>query len=109
MKAKGIPDNVKQKAEETIKEFNQNTFRRDDCFYRVRFKGKYLYLDRCDFGNTGPICRLPYTGNMEGWEFAIYKWSRERYDPDEWLFPGSQHVDGTIQGAMQAGLEACPV
>ena len=42
------------------------------------------------------------------WEFAIFKYSDERYDPDEWLFPGSEHVDGTIEGAMQAGMAAYP-
>ena len=108
MKAKGISDDVKQKTKDIIEEFNQKTFSRSDSFYRARFKGKYLYLDRSDYGNMGPICRLTYTGDMAGWEFAIFKWSIERYDPDEWLFPGSQYLDGTIEGAMKAGLEAYP-
>jgi hypothetical protein len=43
---------------------------------------------------------------MDKWEFAIFKYSAETYDPGEWFFPGSQHVDGTIEGAMKAGLEA---
>jgi hypothetical protein len=43
---------------------------------------------------------------MEDWSFAIYKYSDERYDEEEWFFPGSEHVDGTIEGAMKAGLEA---
>jgi hypothetical protein len=34
---------------------------------------------------------------------------KERYDPDEWFFPGSEFVDGTLQGAMKAGLEAYPI
>jgi len=42
-------------------------------------------------------------------EFAIYKYSNERYAPDEWFFPGDQHVNGTIEGAMRAGLEAYPI
>ena len=46
---------------------------------------------------------------MKDWEFAIFKWSSEEYDSDEWFFPGSQFVDGTIEGAMKAGLEAYPV
>jgi hypothetical protein len=45
---------------------------------------------------------------MEDWEFAIYRHSRDFYDPDEWLFPGSGHVDGTVEGAMRAGIEAYP-
>jgi hypothetical protein len=55
------------------------------------------------------MCRLTYTGKMDGWEFAIFKWSDEAYDPDEWFFPGFEEVDGTVQGAMRAGLEAYPV
>jgi len=46
---------------------------------------------------------------MDAWEFAIFKWSSERYDPEEWMFPGSEWVDGTIEGAMKAGLQAYPV
>jgi len=65
-----------------------------------------LFLDRNDNGNTGPICRLEYTGKMDQWEFAIYKYSRGDYSPDECFFPGEDHIDGTIQGAMLCGLEA---
>ncbi len=108
MKAKGIPDVVKQKAEYIIEEFNRKTLRKRNCFYQARFKGKFLYLDRADYGNIGPICRLSYTGNMGKWEFAIFKWSSEKYDPGEWFFPGSQHIDGSIEGAMKAGLDAYP-
>ena len=45
---------------------------------------------------------------MQKWSFAIYKYSDEQYDEEEWFFPGSEHVDGTIEGAMKAGLEAYP-
>ena len=45
---------------------------------------------------------------MQHWEFAIYKYSDERYDPEEWIFPGAEEVDGTIEGAMRAGLKAYP-
>ena len=108
MKTKGIPKDVKEKVEETIEVFNRKKLPRDDCYYQARFKGKYFYLDRCDYGNIGPICRLTYTGNINTWEFAIFKWSTETYDPDEWMFPGSGFLDGTIEGAMKAGLEAYP-
>ena len=53
----------------------------------------------------------PFTANCsatEHWGFAIYKYGDTRNDADEWLFPGSQHLDGTIAGAMRAGLEAYP-
>ena len=108
MKSKAIPDDVRKQAEEIVDKFNRRTFRGSDCYYVMRIQGKYLYLDRCNFGTVGPICRLTFTGTMDGWEFAIFKWSSERYDPEEWMFPGSGYVDGTIEGAMKAGLDAYP-
>lgn len=109
MKSKTIPRDVKSQAEEIVAKFNRETFRGDEWYYLIRIRGKHLYLDRCDFGEVGPICRLTYDGRMDNWSFAIFKWSSETYDPDEWMFPGSEHVDGTIEGAMSAGLEAYPV
>jgi hypothetical protein len=43
---------------------------------------------------------------MDNWGFAIYKYSDNCYDPEEWFFPGEQYVDGTVTGAMKAGMEA---
>ena len=43
---------------------------------------------------------------MDNWGFAIYKFSVDRYDPEEWFFPGANEVDGTITGAMKAGMIA---
>lgn len=108
-KIASIPEDVKKDVEATVKRFNRENSARDDCYYLARFRGKHCYLDRADYGQLGPICRLTYTGKTQDWEFAIFKWSSERYDPDEWFFPGSELVDGTIEGAMRAGLEAYPV
>jgi len=106
MKRKAIPDDVRARVEEIVDGFNRRTFRGGECRYLVRFQGKHFYLDRVDYGRCGPICRLTYTGSMSKWDFAIFKWSSETYDQHEWLFPGSEHVDGTVEGAMKAGLEA---
>ncbi|MGD9577951.1 MAG: hypothetical protein AB7Y74_06855 [Syntrophorhabdus sp.] len=65
-----------------------------------------MYLERDDGSGPGPICRLKYTGEMGAWEFAIYKYSTERYDPHEWWFPGVEEVDGTVEGALRAGMKA---
>ena len=104
-----VPKEIKAQVEEIIADFNREIFTGAGVGYRVRFRGRFLYLDRDEFGMVGPICRLTYTGKMDDWGFAIFKWSNERYDPDEWFFPGSKEVDGTIEGAMRAGLEAYPV
>ncbi len=79
-------------------------------YYFARFRGRFLYLDRMDHsGKPSQICRLGWTGDMENWDFAIYRHSRNFYDPEEWFFPGAGHVDGTIEGAMRAGIEAYPL
>jgi hypothetical protein len=104
-----IPDDVKREVEAVVQRFNQENSGRDDCYYEAQFQGPYCYLHRANYGRLGPICRLTYTGTMNGWEFAIFKWSSERYDPNEWTFGGSDLVDGTVEGAMRAGLEAYPV
>ncbi len=106
---KAIPHDVKEDVKRRVETFNHEVLSSDTCSYRARFRGKYVYLDRCDFGRTGAICRLTYTGNMAAWDFSIFKWSTEQYDPDEWMFPGSEELDGTIEGAMKAGLKAYPV
>jgi hypothetical protein len=103
-----IPDEIKAQVNEIVARFNEGSGD-PTCFYAARFRGSYLYLDRRDFGRIGPICRLKYTGDVNNWEFAIYKYSSERYDPEEWFFPGDEYVDGTIEGAMMAGLHAYPV
>ena len=102
---RGIPDAVKTEVAAIVQHFN-TTLRNPHCLYIPRYKGKFLYLDRQDYGHQHSICRLEYTGKMEDWSFAIYKYSDERYDAEEWFFPGAGHVNGTLEGAMKAGLEA---
>ena len=109
MARRHIPLEIKAQAEKIVDGFNRNVIKVPEHFYATRFRGAYLYLDRTYFGAPSPICRLEYTGRADDWNFAIYKYSRERYDPEEWMFPGAGEVDGTIEGAMKAGLEAYPV
>lgn len=106
-----IPEKTKKEIDRIIAEFNKANFSGSakDVAYFPEFKGKYLYLKRHEYGKISPVARLTYTGNFKKWEFAIFKWTREGYDPDEFFFPGMEHVDGTIKGAMKAGLTAYPV
>jgi hypothetical protein len=109
MTSKSIPKEIQDQVIEIITDFNRKQFGRPGCGYKARFRGKFLYLSRIDYDSRpSPICRLTYTGKMDGWEFAIYKYSNEAYDPDEWFFTGAEKVDGTITGAMESGLLAYP-
>ena len=106
-----IPKETKQEIAEIIDDFNKRNFHDyvEDLAYFAEFKGEFLYLIRKEFGKISPVARMTYTGDMKKWDFAIFKWSREEYDPEEWFFPGVEHVDGTIEGAMKAGLKAYPI
>ncbi len=108
MPSKSIPKEIKQQVADIVKRFNTSEIQDPHCLYVPRYRGRFLYLDREDDGRLSQVCRLEYTGNMKDWSFAIYKYSDERYDDDECFFPGSGHVNGTVEGAMKAGLKAYP-
>lgn len=96
-------------ADEIVSRFNETHLKERGNDYQTRYQGKYLYLDRKEPSGISPVCRLKYAGKMDNWDFAVYKFSSDRYDADEFFFPGMGCVDGTIEGAMKAGLEAYPV
>ena len=106
MATKSIPNEIKQQADVIVANFNQTVIQDPENFYVTRYRGLHLYLDRYDYGILGQRCRLKFNTSLTDWDFAIYKYSDERYDPDEWFFPGAESVDGTIEGAMRAGLAA---
>lgn len=108
MPRQAIPEQIKQAADAVIQDFNTRVIGDPARFFTARYRGNHLYLDRWESGRADPICRLTYTGTDDRWEFTIYKYSDERYDPEEWFFPGAQHVDGTIAGALRAAMEAYP-
>jgi len=105
-KKPSIPPEIKDEVEGIVESFNGRVLKKQGRYYITRFKGRFLYLDRSDYGRVGPICRLEYRGSMDNWKFSIYKFSSGSYDSEEWFFPGSGSVDGTVEGAMKAGLEA---
>jgi hypothetical protein len=108
MTRQAIPEQIRQAADAVIQDFNTRVIGDPERFFTARYRGNYLYLDRCAYGPAHPRCRLTYTGPGDRWEFAIYKYSDECYDPTEWFFPGAQYVDGTVAGALRAALDAYP-
>jgi hypothetical protein len=99
-----IPENIKQEISTRIDQFNKK-YR---CEYIPCFKKDYLYLDRDDRVAVSHICRLKYKGKADDWDFAIFKYSDEQYDEAECFFPGAECLDGTVEGAMLAGIKAYP-
>ena len=101
---------VQAKIAERIAVFNKKYLEKKNCRYCPNIKGKFIYLMRSLPNNSWePVCRLTYNGDLENMDFAIYKYSTEKYDPTECFFDGVDRVDGTLEGAMKAGLEAYPI
>jgi hypothetical protein len=104
----GIPTEIRASAQQVVERFNRANLK-NSTNYVARFRGMFLYLDREDYGSAPvEICRLKYAGSLNNWEFAVFKHSSNRYDPEEFMFPGATFLDGTIEGAMRCGMEAYP-
>ena len=104
-----IPEEIKEKANKIIADFNEKVYKKKSGVeYYAAFKGDFLYLNRKEGRRDGPIARLKYNGILDNWDFAIFKWSSETYDPDAFYFPGEKYLNGTIEGALKAGNEAYP-
>ena len=104
-----ITTDIQEKVNKIIDDFNASEFKNQpDFMYYPMYRSGFLYIYRKEGEKDGPICRLKYTGNFTGWDFAIYKYSRDKYDSNEFCFPGFQYINGTIEGALKAGIEAYP-
>jgi hypothetical protein len=110
MTIKTIPKEVKEEILKIIDEFNNDELDLINEFYKyvANFRGNYVYLGTKTGKGISPISRLTYTGDMNDWEFVIYKYSSERYDSYEDFFPGVECLDGTIKGALCASNRAYP-
>ncbi len=111
MTKSAITSKIKEEVSKKFEKFNKTEMAifNGEIEYFAEFKGKYLYLKRKEYDNVSEIARLTYTGKIENWDFAIYRYSSEQYDPDVCFFPGKDEIDGTIEGAMKAGLKAYPL
>jgi len=64
----------------------------------IRTRGRFMYVDE----DGRSLCRLKYIGKKDDWDFAIFKWSTERYSEDDFLFPSSGSAKALIETALEA-------
>lgn len=102
-----VSSDVQQEIIKQVDIFNKK-YMNADCVYTFNIKGKFIYLMYSQDNSVENVCRLTYGGDVNNMDFAIYKYSTEKYDPSE-FFPGIEYVDGTVTGAMKAGLKAYPI
>ena len=54
MGKKMIPDDVREKIIGIVDNFNQQELKNSNCCYVARFQGRFLYLDRNEYGKKIP-------------------------------------------------------
>lgn len=132
--AKSIPKEVKNEVLKIVDSFNEE----HKTTFQITFRGRFAYLaktekQQLDMANTfrqmmaqkmgfpikqlavqdaptieTKLGRLKYNGQMDNWDFAVFRYSREIYDTDEFMLPGAEELDGSIEGALKAGMELYP-
>lgn len=60
--------------------------------------GRYCYIMHA----RSPLCRLGYRGELDVWDFAIYKYSTQSYAPGTDLFPLYDEIGSCLRMAMNA-------
>ncbi len=86
-----------------LESFNQE----NGTKFQIIIRGRFVYVFVTDGEIETKVGRMEYHGKPDNWSFAIYKYSSERYHPDEVLYPGFFNLDGTIKGALKACSEWC--
>jgi hypothetical protein len=64
----------------------------------VSRNGRFCYV----YHGGSPLCRLGYRGEVEIWDFAIYKYSSNRYSDHEFGFPSYGKVADLVRDALSA-------
>lgn len=69
----------------------------EDSPLEAYVRGRYCYVSY----RGEPLCRLGYRGQLEEWDFAIYKYSTQRYGQLE-LAPERDSVQECVDTALHA-------
>ncbi len=118
-----IPDTVKHRTEERIRQYAEQHFAGQYTRLDIRFRGQFCYIDAYtepeplrpgwpppDWPETGEemqerlhntpthLCRLRYFGDVERWSFGFFTYSNERYELS--IFPS-----GDFFGAPEEAFE----
>jgi hypothetical protein len=123
-----IPDAVRRRTEERIRRYAAEHFAGKHTRLDIRFRAQFCYVDAYTepepLGPDWPpqdrpesreelqerlrntpthLCRLRYFGNEEGWGFAFYTYSGDRYETA--TFPSGEFL-GPPEDAFDAAARA---
>ena len=87
-----VPAEAIQYVEEEIKKLRVPRLR----LYEVR--GRYCYIRH----RGEPLCRFGYRGELDIWNFSIYKYSTGGYSNSEAFFPQRGKISDCLKTALHA-------
>lgn len=125
---KSISEDIKKEVLQIVESFNVE----HRSSFEMTFRGTFVYLAKLeeqpmahifrqmiaqktgippiqgDMAIETKLGRLKYNGQMNNWDFAVFKNRKKVYDSDDCVFSGAEELDGTIEGALRAGRELYP-
>ncbi len=81
--SKSLSPSYKLAIQNEVNKFNQE----NKTNIKTTIRGIHVYISVNDEYET-KVGRLTYNGNPNNWSFAIYKYSSQKYHPDELGYPG---------------------
>ncbi|HEY8744203.1 MAG TPA: hypothetical protein VIU62_13945 [Chloroflexota bacterium] len=123
-----VPEAVQRRTEQRLRRYAEEHFAGRYTRLEIRFRGQFCYIDAfTEPEETGPnwppadwpetreehlerlrntpthLCRLRYFGKEEGWGFAFYAYSSERYELS--VYPSGEFL-GPPEAAFHVAAEA---
>ncbi|RQG94487.1 hypothetical protein [Natrarchaeobius oligotrophus] len=107
-----IPEYIRRTLQDQIENHARTAWNERCARVQVRFRGEYAYIDAFESNpwmmpdaseeekerirhTPTKLCRLTWTGDLDSWAFAFYKYSDERYEP-------SITLDGSFTGSPES-------
>jgi hypothetical protein len=84
--------------QEALKHLRREIKSLRDRHLAVEASGRYCYVSHAG----SPLCRLGYRGELEIWDFAIYRYSRQSYSTTYEMIPSYGAVADLVGRAMDA-------
>ncbi len=83
---------------EALKHLRREIHNLRDRKLGVEASGRFCYVSHA----RSPLCRLGYRGELETWDFAIYRYSRQSYSTSYEMIPSQGAVADLVGRAMDA-------
>jgi hypothetical protein len=97
---KKVPAAVQERTRRRLEAHGRRYYRGRYDRLDVRFRGALCYVDAYLKSSPSPVhlVRLRYFGDEDGWSFAFFTYSHEKYEP-------SVFRDGRFQGTPEDALD----